>query len=772
MADMNVRVCCRFRPVNKIETAQKGHKIVVQVASNNQGVVVGSGKKQKSFQFDYIFPPDSQQKDVFTYAAAPLVDQVLAGYNCTLFAYGQTGSGKTYSMEGKIETEGDGGVHEGLIPRMVRAIFDRILNDDNTEFEYTLRVSFVEIYNERLRDLLQPNGAELKIREKTTGARGVYIENVHAPFVASPEEVFDHLTNGHVNRSVASTRMNEHSSRSHAVFMLQLEARNTETGSSKASKLMLVDLAGSEKVRKTNATGQTLKEAQQINKSLMVLGLVINSLVENKKHVPYRDSKLTRLLSDALGGNSKTMLIVTASPSKYNVEETLSTLRFGQRAKSIKNEAKINQELSVAEYQKLLEKARKREEMLRSQIRSLQTQNDALIALCKENNIDISKAMHGANHASKSSNSTQALLTLVPKAAVNDANSAEHIKQIEVLQSKLDAVNDEKMALEELVKKSKDDVTAINDELNDVQRLYNAELNKVKDIEARYQEVWTAKNHLDKLFESLKSGDSANQNRFATEKLQWNEDKMQLLDEVRSKENRVTELEQIQQVHEQQIAKLREKIIALSSGQKVEAEPEDNDANNGGFSLDASPTQQATAAPMDDAKTKQKMIALLDTARKYRAQNEKYSEEMKKLKEKLKAYKRRDEVNKQLRENWNKQLNQMEQAVLLANEIYNRERTRHEAEVAEKDVEILKLRKFLLSFTNRHAKGQQRVNQNGVVVNGNFPAPKNNGNNLALDNDSNAPGARKSRIVKPKVIKAGAAVTIKPRGYNNNNSHD
>eukprot|EP01084_Bolivina_argentea_P155913 271686_1 len=288
----NVRVCCRFRPANKIELKMKSHKIVAKVASDCKSVTIGSSKKQKTFNFDYIFPSGSNQETVFNYSGLPLIDQIMAGYNCTLFAYGQTGSGKTYSMEGIL---GDGGTpneHEGLIPRMVREIFRKILEEESTQFEYTLRVSFVEIYNEKLRDLLQPNGPELKIREKQTGAKGVYIENVHAPFVASPEEVFDHLTNGHVNRSVASTRMNEHSSRSHAVFMLQLDARNTETGSSKASKLMLVDLAGSEKLRKTHATGQTLKEAQQINRSLMVLGLVINSLVEGKKHVPYRDSKL------------------------------------------------------------------------------------------------------------------------------------------------------------------------------------------------------------------------------------------------------------------------------------------------------------------------------------------------------------------------------------------------------------------------------------------------------------------------------------------------
>ena len=228
--------------------------------------------------------------------------------------------------------------------------------------------------------------------------------------------------------------MNEHSSRSHAIFMLQLDARNTETGSSKASKLMLVDLAGSEKVKKTHATGQTLKEAKQINKSLMVLGLVINSLVENKKHIPYRDSKLTRLLSDALGGNSKTMLMVTASPSKYNQDESLSTLRFGNRAKSIKNEAKVNQELSVAEYKKLLDKANKREELLKSQIRALQTQNEALLKACKDNEIDTAKVMKIANNGThKASQNTQALVTMVPNSS--NANSTNNIQQ-----SHLDAV--------------------------------------------------------------------------------------------------------------------------------------------------------------------------------------------------------------------------------------------------------------------------------------------------------------------------------------------
>ena len=163
MSDQNIKVCCRFRPPNKIELKSKGHKIVAKVGNDCKSVQVGSGKKSKHFNFDYIFPSNSTQETVFNYSALPLVDQVMAGYNCTLFAYGQTGSGKTYTMEGVIGDPASN-VHEGLIPRMVRTIFDRILNESSTQYEYTLRVSFVEIYNEKLRDLLQPNGPALKIR--------------------------------------------------------------------------------------------------------------------------------------------------------------------------------------------------------------------------------------------------------------------------------------------------------------------------------------------------------------------------------------------------------------------------------------------------------------------------------------------------------------------------------------------------------------------------------------------------------------------------------
>eukprot|EP01084_Bolivina_argentea_P227690 384573_1 len=752
MSDQNIRVCCRFRPPNKIELKSKGHKLVAKCSSDCKSVTIGtSSRKMKTFNFDYIFPSGSNQETVFNYSGLPLIDEVMRGYNCTLFAYGQTGSGKTYSMEGIIDPSGADRINEGLIPRMVRTLFDRILDDNSANFEYTLRVSFVEIYNEKLRDLLQPNGPDLKIREKQTGAKGVYIENVFAPFVASPEEVFDHLTNGHVNRSVASTRMNEHSSRSHAIFMLQLDARNTETGSSKASKLMLVDLAGSEKVKKTQATGQTLKEAKQINKSLMVLGLVINSLVEKKKHVPYRDSKLTRLLSDALGGNSKTCLLVTASPSKYNCDESISTMRFGTRAKSIKNEATINQELSVAEYKKLLEKAKKREEIYKNQIKSLQVQNDALITECKNNNIDISKIATKTSH--KPANTT-AMVTMVPSTQNMAANNA----QIEALQHKLDDINDEKVKLTDQMRKKDRELRDSTHELDECHTHIAEMMEQSTLLQKRYEELHAAKAHLEKLFQSLNSGNDASHDRFNAEKTQWDEDKLSLMEEIRTKENKLIELKAMNEEQEVMMKQLRDEN---RNAEKKAKQKQNNNKEEAAVAAAIMPSSPADKS--DDNKAK--MIALLDTARRYRSQNEKNTEQIKKLNEKLKAYKRRDEVNKQLRDNWNKQLNQMEQAVILANEIYNRERMRHEAEMAEKEVEILKLRKFLLSFTNRHAKSQRMVNGSST----NAAAHKSNNNRLQLSApgaNPNAPGARKSKIVKPKVIKAGGHA-IKPRTFGN-----
>ena len=290
---------------------------------------------------------------IFEETAAPMVESIFDGYNTTIFAYGQTGSGKTHTMMGESSPKSEA----GIIPRFVDAIFERIDQAD-VDQEFTVKLAYVEIYNEKIKDLLNPDLDNLRIRE---GNSGVWIEDVTEQYVGDVEGVLDVMAQGTANRAIATTNVNEASSRSHSVFILTLGQRNRKNGQKKGAKLFLVDLAGSEKVRKTGASGQTMTEAQHINRSLSALGNVINKLCTgSKQHIPYRDSKLTRLLSDALGGNSKTCLVVTCTPSGYNVEETVSTLRFGTRAKAIKNKVFQNVERSAEEYRQLFEAQNKK----------------------------------------------------------------------------------------------------------------------------------------------------------------------------------------------------------------------------------------------------------------------------------------------------------------------------------------------------------------------------------------------------------------------------
>jgi len=295
---------------------------------------------------------NSRQKDVFDFSIRSTVDDILNGYNGTVFAYGQTGAGKSYTMMGTDIADDEG---RGVIPRIVEQIFASILSSPGT-IEYTVRVSYMEIYMERIRDLLAPHNDNLPVHEEKN--RGVYVKGLLEIYVSSVQEVYEVMKRGGSSRAVAATNMNQESSRSHSIFVITITQKNVETGSAKSGQLFLVDLAGSEKVGKTGASGQTLEEAKKINKSLSALGMVINNLTDGKSlHIPYRDSKLTRILQESLGGNSRTTLIINCSPSSYNDAETLSTLRFGMRAKAIKNKAKINAEISPAELKALLKKA-------------------------------------------------------------------------------------------------------------------------------------------------------------------------------------------------------------------------------------------------------------------------------------------------------------------------------------------------------------------------------------------------------------------------------
>ncbi|KAL0944352.1 kinesin heavy chain [Colletotrichum truncatum] len=347
----SIKVVARFRPQNKVELESGGQPIV---AFNGEDTcTLDSKEAQGSFTFDRVFDMNCKQSDIFDFSIRSTVDDILNGYNGTVFAYGQTGAGKSYTMMGSsIDDE----VGRGVIPRIVEQIFASIMSSPST-IEYTVRVSYMEIYMERIRDLLAPQNDNLPVHEEKN--RGVYVKGLLEVYVSSVQEVFEVMRRGGNARAVAATNMNQESSRSHSIFVITITQKNVETGSAKSGQLFLVDLAGSEKVGKTGASGQTLEEAKKINKSLSALGMVINALTDGRSsHVPYRDSKLTRILQESLGGNSRTTLIINCSPSSYNDAETLSTLRFGTRAKAIKNKAKVNAELSPAELKALLGKAR------------------------------------------------------------------------------------------------------------------------------------------------------------------------------------------------------------------------------------------------------------------------------------------------------------------------------------------------------------------------------------------------------------------------------
>ena len=341
-----VKVVVRCRPLSQGEMSD-GKKGIVNMDTKLGQIAIKNPKLDdkeppKTFTFDIVYNWNTEQITLYQETASPIVDSCLEGYNGTIFCYGQTGTGKTFTMEGA-----SGDKTKGIIPNAFDHVFRAIETSEDKKF--LVRASFLEIYNEEVRDLLAKNSTN-KLELKENVDTGVYVKNLTSFVVKGVSEICNVLAVGKKNRTVGTTLMNSDSSRSHSIFTIVIECSetvNAESGDSKirVGKLNLVDLAGSERQSKTGATGERLKEATKINLSLSALGNVISALVDGRSgHIPYRDSKLTRLLQDSLGGNTKTVMVANIGPADYNYDEIMSTLRYANRAKNIKNKPRINED--------------------------------------------------------------------------------------------------------------------------------------------------------------------------------------------------------------------------------------------------------------------------------------------------------------------------------------------------------------------------------------------------------------------------------------------
>ena len=385
-----VKVIVRCRPLNDAEVSNNTEFVLSVDPMQRTCILRKPGDRisspRKVFTFDGVYDADSTNEEIYTDFVGPLVESVLEGYNGCVFAYGQTSCGKTFSMQG-LQTVN---MQRGIINRAIDQIFENIQVTDVTY--YTIRASYLEIYNEEIRDLLN-KGNRYKLEIKEHPEKGVYVRGLSSVEVTTVEEMEEVVEFGSWNRALAATALNPDSSRSHCIFVIDFELCFTSESDNKehfrSGRLNLVDLAGSERQRKAKLGEERLKEATKINLSLSALGNVISALVNEKcKHIPYRASKLTRLLQDSLGGNSRTLMIACLSPGENNYHETLSTLRYANRAKNIKNRPRINEDPKdalIRQYQKEIKMLR---QILMNQMKISDVHNVPIIPLPTNNDLE------------------------------------------------------------------------------------------------------------------------------------------------------------------------------------------------------------------------------------------------------------------------------------------------------------------------------------------------------------------------------------------------
>uniref|UniRef100_A0AAX7TKK5 Kinesin-like protein n=1 Tax=Astatotilapia calliptera TaxID=8154 RepID=A0AAX7TKK5_ASTCA len=363
-AECTIKVVCRFRPLNSAEVA-RGDQYIPKFKGDDC-VLMG-----KPYYFDRVFQSKTTQEEFYNAVAQKIVKGKLCTMKYQLLLFFATDSVLSYFYHHVLK----GKLHDpemmGIIPRIVQDIFNYIYSmDENLEFH--IKVSYFEIYLDKIRDLLDVSKTNLPVHEDKN--RVPYVKGCTERFVCTPDEVMEAIDEGKNNRSVAVTNMNEHSSRSHSIFLINIKQENSKTEQKLTGKLYLVDLAGSEKVGKTGAEGTVLDEAKMINKSLSALGIVISALAEGSSYIPYRDSKMTRILQDSLGGNCRTTMVICCSPSAYNDAETRTTLLFGQRAKTIKNQVTMNVELTAEQWKSKWEKEKEKNKTLRNTVTWLENE--------------------------------------------------------------------------------------------------------------------------------------------------------------------------------------------------------------------------------------------------------------------------------------------------------------------------------------------------------------------------------------------------------------